>query len=239
MQSAQVAGVRSSGGGLTGEALAAHLLAIPGNGACCECGAAEPSWASLNLGVLLCIDCSGVHRKLGVQASKVRPALCLESRRTHVVACRVRNRAVCAAYILAPLCTQPDHRSTRRSCNRFIKLLVGCGFGVDSYLGKTGRIQSHKLVCWQVRSITLDQRVWERSVVALFDALGNDFANSVWEEHLSRPLRAPLPLPADLGPAAREDADSLAAANSGATDAWVVCSRADAEEDHDAALRSR
>jgi Arf-GAP/coiled-coil/ANK repeat/PH domain-containing protein len=29
-------------------------------------------WASINLGLLLCIDCSGVHRSLGVQISKVR-----------------------------------------------------------------------------------------------------------------------------------------------------------------------
>lgn len=32
----------------------------------------DPEWASINLGVLLCIQCSGVHRGLGVQLSKVR-----------------------------------------------------------------------------------------------------------------------------------------------------------------------
>ena len=37
-----------------------------------DCGASSPDWASLNLGVLLCIECAGVHRQLGVHMSKVR-----------------------------------------------------------------------------------------------------------------------------------------------------------------------
>ncbi|KAE9620297.1 putative Arf GTPase activating protein [Lupinus albus] len=48
------------------------LRGIPGNDKCAECGAPEPEWASLNLGILLCIECSGVHRNLGVHISKVR-----------------------------------------------------------------------------------------------------------------------------------------------------------------------
>lgn len=47
------------------------LRDIPGNDACAECGAPEPQWASLNLGILVCIECSGVHRNLGVHISKV------------------------------------------------------------------------------------------------------------------------------------------------------------------------
>jgi len=49
------------------------LRSIPGNDVCAECGAPEPDWASLNLGILVCIECSGVHRNLGVHISKVRP----------------------------------------------------------------------------------------------------------------------------------------------------------------------
>ncbi|XP_065816282.1 BAR_ACAPs and ArfGap_ACAP domain-containing protein [Labrus bergylta] len=50
----------------------------PGNNRCCECGEEEPRWASINLGVTMCIECSGIHRSLGVHLSKVR-SLTLDS----------------------------------------------------------------------------------------------------------------------------------------------------------------
>ncbi|KAF5757602.1 putative Arf GTPase activating protein [Helianthus annuus] len=81
------------------------LRRVCGNDKCADCGAPDPDWACLNLGVLVCIECSGVHRNLGVHISKVR-------------------------------------------------------------------------------SLTLDVKVWEPSVITLFQSLGNAFANSVWEELL-------------------------------------------------------
>ncbi|GLT83854.1 hypothetical protein SLE2022_021220 [Rubroshorea leprosula] len=81
------------------------LRRVPGNDKCADCDAPEPDWASLNLGVLVCIECSGIHRNLGVHISKVR-------------------------------------------------------------------------------SLTLDVKAWEPSVLALFQSLGNTYANSIWEELL-------------------------------------------------------
>ncbi|XP_014669586.1 PREDICTED: arf-GAP with coiled-coil, ANK repeat and PH domain-containing protein 3-like [Priapulus caudatus] len=49
-----------------------QVLSIPGNERCCDCQANEPRWASINLGTTLCIECSGIHRSLGVHVSKVR-----------------------------------------------------------------------------------------------------------------------------------------------------------------------
>ena len=54
------------------------LRKVAGNGNCADCGASEPDWASLNLGVLLCIECSGVHRNMGVHISKVNEQYCLQ-----------------------------------------------------------------------------------------------------------------------------------------------------------------
>ncbi|KAA8591491.1 hypothetical protein FQN60_002434 [Etheostoma spectabile] len=43
-----------------------------GNSLCVDCEAPNPTWASLNLGALICIECSGIHRNLGTHLSRVR-----------------------------------------------------------------------------------------------------------------------------------------------------------------------
>ncbi|KAL8608051.1 hypothetical protein ACOMHN_023867 [Nucella lapillus] len=43
-----------------------------GNTICVDCGTPSPCWASINLGVVMCIECSGVHRNIGTHISRVR-----------------------------------------------------------------------------------------------------------------------------------------------------------------------
>ncbi|XP_058153983.1 arf-GAP with GTPase, ANK repeat and PH domain-containing protein 3 isoform X3 [Dasypus novemcinctus] len=45
---------------------------VRGNSFCIDCEAPNPDWASLNLGALMCIECSGIHRHLGTHLSRVR-----------------------------------------------------------------------------------------------------------------------------------------------------------------------
>ena len=54
------------------EAVLNKLLEIPENQTCFDCGQKNPNWASVNNGIFVCINCSGVHRGLGVQTSFVR-----------------------------------------------------------------------------------------------------------------------------------------------------------------------
>jgi Arf-GAP/coiled-coil/ANK repeat/PH domain-containing protein len=54
------------------EKILKDLQRIKGNHICADCDAKDPDWVSLNLGIMICRDCSGVHRALGVHISKVR-----------------------------------------------------------------------------------------------------------------------------------------------------------------------
>lgn len=44
-----------------------------GNNWCADCGSSSKvEWVSINLGIVLCIECSGIHRSLGTHISKIR-----------------------------------------------------------------------------------------------------------------------------------------------------------------------
>uniref|UniRef100_A0A8C7XR10 Arf-GAP with coiled-coil, ANK repeat and PH domain-containing protein n=1 Tax=Oryzias sinensis TaxID=183150 RepID=A0A8C7XR10_9TELE len=84
---------------LKGESALQKVLAIPGNSCCCDCGQPDPRWASINLGITLCIQCSGIHRSLGVHFSKVR-SLTLDSWEPELLKlmCELGNKAINEIY---------------------------------------------------------------------------------------------------------------------------------------------
>ncbi|BGP25186.1 arf GTPase activating protein [Rhodotorula toruloides] len=47
-------------------------LKRPENKLCADCKRNDPRWASTNLGVFVCIRCSGIHRSLGVHISRIK-----------------------------------------------------------------------------------------------------------------------------------------------------------------------
>ncbi|XP_043359583.1 arf-GAP with coiled-coil, ANK repeat and PH domain-containing protein 1 isoform X2 [Dermochelys coriacea] len=72
---------------------------LEGNAQCCDCREPAPEWASINLGITLCIECSGIHRSLGVHFSKVR-SLTLDSWEPELVKlmCELGNGALNRIY---------------------------------------------------------------------------------------------------------------------------------------------
>ena len=47
-------------------------LSRPENHLCADCKRPSPTWASLNIGVFVCIKCSGCHREIGVHITKIK-----------------------------------------------------------------------------------------------------------------------------------------------------------------------
>ncbi len=50
--------------------LQAHAR-TPENISCADCGYSPSTWASINLKVYVCMNCSGIHRMLGVHITQV------------------------------------------------------------------------------------------------------------------------------------------------------------------------
>ncbi|KAI9491494.1 hypothetical protein BDB00DRAFT_978205 [Zychaea mexicana] len=101
--------------------LLSQLKQDPSNRYCADCGDENPDWCSLNLGIVLCIECSGIHRSLGTHISKVRSlTLDCTSYTPDIVALlramgNARSNAIWAANATEGCCAKADD-------NRQIKL---------------------------------------------------------------------------------------------------------------------
>ena len=48
------------------------ILLREDNSNCVDCGKSPATWASLSFGIIICIECAGYHRSLGVHITQVR-----------------------------------------------------------------------------------------------------------------------------------------------------------------------
>ncbi|KAH7959193.1 hypothetical protein HPB49_009162 [Dermacentor silvarum] len=92
-----------------------QLTSIPGNEMCCDCRSPGPCWASINLGITLCIECSGIHRSMGVHVSKVR-SLTLDTWEPEIlkVMAELGNTVINSVYE-ALACLSPPRDASRAS----------------------------------------------------------------------------------------------------------------------------
>eukprot|EP00347_Sterkiella_histriomuscorum_P007622 403348208 len=50
----------------------ASYMSSESNNKCFDCGSPAPQWASISHGILICMNCTSIHRRLGVSVSQVR-----------------------------------------------------------------------------------------------------------------------------------------------------------------------
>lgn len=77
----------------------AIIKAMPGNDRCMECGMKSPQWASVSFGTIFCLECSGIHRSLGVHISFVR-SIAMDSWTTpQLILMKAGGNGKCASYL--------------------------------------------------------------------------------------------------------------------------------------------
>lgn len=71
------------------------IATLKGNDQCVDCRGADVEWASVTFGILLCTECSGVHRALGTHVSRVRSIKMDSWSDAHIQAMRLGGNKRC------------------------------------------------------------------------------------------------------------------------------------------------
>ncbi|XP_064596881.1 arf-GAP with SH3 domain, ANK repeat and PH domain-containing protein 2-like isoform X3 [Liolophura sinensis] len=100
-----------------------RIKRLPGNRFCCDCGAPDPEWLSTNLGVLVCLECVGIHREMGVHISRTQSMVIDELSTSQLLLARVVGNTGFNDIMEATLhpSQKPDVNSPMEQKRNFIK----------------------------------------------------------------------------------------------------------------------
>ncbi|KAF8769633.1 hypothetical protein HU200_006232 [Digitaria exilis] len=120
-----------------------ELLHRSENRICADCSAPDPKWASANIGVFICVKCSGVHRSLGTHISKVL-SVTLDKWTENEVESMIEvggNSNANAIYeaFLPEGCRKPHPSSSQEEREKFIR----SKYELQEFLKPSLRIVSH------------------------------------------------------------------------------------------------